>query len=446
MGDLRDDDGVETSRVPIAAAMLGAAGLLPLILALFVRLAGGVYPDTPIPIVLGGLALSYAALILSFLGGIWWGVAATRATPELMPRLMGLAVLPSLIAWGRRGDGVEFPGDRLDHARRDDRADAAGRSLACAARAGAGVVDEAAPAAVARAGGVDAGAGFLTRLIRATLAPSETMGKSICGALSGGLMLGAALAVTGCHHRSEQQQAASQPSGTAQQIAWREGDVDDAFAEAKEANKPVLLYWGAKWCPPCNLMKSTLFKDPAFIAQTRAFIPVHLDGDAKGAQSWGEKFGIQGYPTVILLRPDHSEITRLSGGSTASTLADVLRVAATRTSSTEDLLKRADDPSHLSADDWRLLSSFDWFDDPKHFGDPKKTTAFVARLAEAAPDPAMKRHFALTSLFLAGGGKDVATLSADQLAQVRAVLPRDPLRLCRGEGQPPGAEATALRR
>ena len=99
MSDVRDEDLVDAARVPIAAAMLGAAGLLPLILALFVRLAGGVYPDTPIPIVLGGLALSYAALILSFLGGIWWGVAATRATPELMPRLMAIAVVPSLIAW-----------------------------------------------------------------------------------------------------------------------------------------------------------------------------------------------------------------------------------------------------------------------------------------------------------------------------------------------------------
>ncbi len=99
MNDISDEDRVDDTRVPIAAMLLGAAGLLPLILALFVRLAAGVYPDTPIPIVLGGLALSYSALILSFIGGIWWGVAAARATPEQGARLMGLAVAPSLIAW-----------------------------------------------------------------------------------------------------------------------------------------------------------------------------------------------------------------------------------------------------------------------------------------------------------------------------------------------------------
>ena len=71
-------------------------------------------------------------------------------------------------------------------------------------------------------------------------------------------------------------------------IAWREGDVDDALAEAKELGKPVILYWGAVWCPPCNQMKATLFKDASFIAETEKFVPVYLDGDTEGAQRWGE--------------------------------------------------------------------------------------------------------------------------------------------------------------
>ena len=64
-------------------------------------------------------------------------------------------------------------------------------------------------------------------------------------------------------------------------------------------------------------MKSTLFKDPAFIAETQDFVPVYLNGDTQGAQRWAERFGTSGYPTVVVLRPDGTEITRISNTTMA---------------------------------------------------------------------------------------------------------------------------------
>ena len=232
------------------------------------------------------------------------------------------------------------------------------------------------------------------------------------------LAIGMAASVTGCHKPADKPEAAAQ----GQEIAWREGDVDDALAEAKESHKPILLYWGAKWCPPCNQLKSTVFKDPAFIAETRNFVPVHLDGDTAGAQRWGERFGIRGYPTVIILAADGSEIARLSG--VASGLPEVLRVAAKRSTPIDALFAKAGkNPSTLSPDEWQLLSAFDWQNDPSL--DSAHTAVLLNQLATAAPEAPLKRRFTLLALAMGSdaGPDGKYVLTAQQQAQVAQVVP-----------------------
>ena len=230
------------------------------------------------------------------------------------------------------------------------------------------------------------------------------------------LAIAMALTVVAC----QQKPAAQVPTARTPAIAWQEGDVSEAFAEAKERHEPVLLYWGAKWCPPCNALKETLFKDPAFVAETRNFIAVHLDGDSKGAQFWGEKFGGVVYPEVIVLRPDQSEITRLSGASISS-LAAVLKVSAGRTASDRDLLARASArPAGLSPDDWRLLANFDWEADPR-FADKKKEADLLNSLSVAAPDPTVGRRLLFLALIIGQTG-DKVQLSPEQQDQLRSAL------------------------
>ena len=70
--------------------------------------------------------------------------------------------------------------------------------------------------------------------------------------------------------------AASSAGHGASGIAWREAandaEIDAAFAAARAEHKPVFVYWGAKWCPPCNQVKATLFNRQDFIERSRAFV------------------------------------------------------------------------------------------------------------------------------------------------------------------------------
>jgi hypothetical protein len=88
-----DVDPVVVVRPPLSAVALGYAGLLPPILGIAMRLS-----DPARGGMMLALSLLYAALILSFLGGIWWGVVAIRVRGAALPLWLGVAVLPSLIA------------------------------------------------------------------------------------------------------------------------------------------------------------------------------------------------------------------------------------------------------------------------------------------------------------------------------------------------------------
>jgi len=92
-----DENAVNVS-IPASAAWLGAFGLVP-----FAALAG------LLPFVPGDLKsdltyalLAYGAVILSFLGGVHWGLAIGSTRPAAavaLKRRLIWSVIPSLVAW-----------------------------------------------------------------------------------------------------------------------------------------------------------------------------------------------------------------------------------------------------------------------------------------------------------------------------------------------------------
>lgn len=83
-----------STSLPRLARWLGFAGLIPQLLIAALVMGGP--PDVGGDA--SGLGMSYAALILSFIGGAWWGLAA-QAGKKVAPWLWLMAVLPSLVAF-----------------------------------------------------------------------------------------------------------------------------------------------------------------------------------------------------------------------------------------------------------------------------------------------------------------------------------------------------------
>ena len=203
-------------------------------------------------------------------------------------------------------------------------------------------------------------------------------------------------------------------------IAWRQAvsdaDVDAAFADAKSANKPVFVYWGAKWCPPCNQVKATLFNRQDFIERSRAFVPVYIDGDSPGAQKLGSRFAVRGYPTMVLFNPAGAEVTRLPGEVDAAQYTQVLTLGISAQRPVKAVLADArTGNAGLSANDWKLLAFYSWETDEQQVLPKAQSVAVLRQLAQGCPadQPETSQRLLLKAL-TAGDAAQVKATPADR--------------------------------
>ena len=101
-------------------------------------------------------------------------------------------------------------------------------------------------------------------------------------------------------------------------------DLSKAQANAKEAKKLVFVeFTGSDWCPPCKKLNADILSTPEFVEfAKKSLVLVELDFPRTKAQSdelkaanreLSKKFGIRGFPTVLVLDGEGKELNRMVG-------------------------------------------------------------------------------------------------------------------------------------
>ena len=114
-------------------------------------------------------------------------------------------------------------------------------------------------------------------------------------------------------------------------------DLEAAKAQGVKENKPVLIdFTGSDWCPPCIQLHKVVFESAEFAAVASKYVLVELDYPRKTPQApelkaknaeLSKKFGISGFPTVLLIDAKSGEVfgkTVGFGGQTAKEYLDKL--------------------------------------------------------------------------------------------------------------------------
>ncbi len=125
--------------------------------------------------------------------------------------------------------------------------------------------------------------------------------------------------------------------------------AEEAFILAEDSERLVLLDFSAAWCPPCNQLVAEVLHDPENEADLAELVVVEIDVDRHASWAMKDRYQVGGYPTVILVRPDGTELDRVVGYPGESEFLSWL-VEAGGLEPVDDLLVRTDrTPTESSA-------------------------------------------------------------------------------------------------
>ncbi len=123
------------------------------------------------------------------------------------------------------------------------------------------------------------------------------------------------------------------PAQSTSSVEWL-NDPRAALDQVQREERPVLLLiTGGVWCDPCRWFEENSLSDAGLTALIRSgWIAVRISDTDPAAAEWN----VQRLPEVILLRPDGTEIERMSGITPATLLRERLIASAAPAATSAD--------------------------------------------------------------------------------------------------------------
>lgn len=111
--------------------------------------------------------------------------------------------------------------------------------------------------------------------------------------------------------RAEEAPAPEGPCG----IAFEKGTPAwaDVLAKAKAEGKPAFVDFSTEWCGWCRRMEKDTFSQKAVGEVMKGFVNVTLDAEKGEGPALAKRFGIDGFPTMIVVDAAGDEVDRITG-------------------------------------------------------------------------------------------------------------------------------------
>lgn len=124
-------------------------------------------------------------------------------------------------------------------------------------------------------------------------------------------------------------------------IRFEHSTFAEALEKASQAGKKIFMDCYTSWCAPCQMMNRTVFTDPE-VGEffNRHFINVKFDMEKGEGIQLSKRYGMQVFPTYLLLDAEGNELHRVVGGHDPKEFIELIRNGMKDEHSTSGFRKR----------------------------------------------------------------------------------------------------------